>query len=437
MKTTKLKILTISAFHPPYHSGGYEIRVKNIMDMLAHSGHEIQIITSKENNSSNTLEEETLYNVFRKLYCNNRKTSLIDRLTKNRYSRLAGLALVFVREMHHQIQDLRSIEALVGQFHPDLIYLGQIMPLSRSIVPFIAEYKIPVILDDGGGSLGILQSDHGFWIEYLERCNNKHSIFINMANQTLIHLINMISKKRIKHRWIWPENMKTMFKREVDQIAAFKEGAPIQNSIVLHSGVDSHFFSFVERQAFATPITILFPSRMEPRKGQIDAIQLVSYLLNQKMKVELLLVGEMRESYRSELEKESDLLGVTAHIKILPIVKQKQLIKYYQQSDICFFPSHQELGLSRVPLEAMSCGCIVISYGNEGSGEIIQDRFNGFLVKPGDYTEISRIIQEMTQKPDLVRSVQRRAREDIENKYSFDSYIEEIEIILLKMIGSI
>jgi hypothetical protein len=41
-----MKILVISARFPNYHFGGYEIRVKNIIDDLHKRGHQIIVITS-------------------------------------------------------------------------------------------------------------------------------------------------------------------------------------------------------------------------------------------------------------------------------------------------------------------------------------------------------------------------------------------------------
>ena len=67
-------------------------------------------------------------------------------------------------------------------------------------------------------------------------------------------------------------------------------------------------------------------------------------------------------------------------VTIQPMLTQDELVRHYQEADICFFSSYQEIGFSSTPLEAMACGCIVISYGNEGSDEIIDNGENGFLV---------------------------------------------------------
>jgi hypothetical protein len=41
-----MKILVITSGFPPYHFGGYEIRVKDILDKLAQRGHKIRVLTS-------------------------------------------------------------------------------------------------------------------------------------------------------------------------------------------------------------------------------------------------------------------------------------------------------------------------------------------------------------------------------------------------------
>ncbi len=42
-----MRILTISAFYPPYTYGGYEIRIGDIMDGLSARGHKIHVLTTK------------------------------------------------------------------------------------------------------------------------------------------------------------------------------------------------------------------------------------------------------------------------------------------------------------------------------------------------------------------------------------------------------
>jgi len=83
-----------------------------------------------------------------------------------------------------------------------------------------------------------------------------------------------------------------------------------------------------------------------------------------------------------------------------------------------------------VPLEAMSCGCIVISYGNEGSAEIIKIGITGYLVAPGEISKVGEIIGLLAASSIMVREVCAKAREEVVEKYSLPIYIQKIEKIL-------
>jgi glycosyltransferase involved in cell wall biosynthesis len=146
----------------------------------------------------------------------------------------------------------------------------------------------------------------------------------------------------------------------------------------------------------------------------------------------LIIVGQKwSNSYYLEVEQEIKELFLEETVTVMPMVGQKQLVAFYQQSDICFFPSYYRTGFSRIPLEAMACGCIVFSYGNEGSDEIIQNKQNGFLVSPGDYREISLRILELIRSPRIVEKLTSNARKEVDDKFSIQEYVDSVEEILI------
>ena len=82
----------------------------------------------------------------------------------------------------------------------------------------------------------------------------------------------------------------------------------------------------------------------------------------------------------------------------------------------------------------MACGCIVISYGNEGSGEFIRNKQTGFLVSPGDYLSVVDIINELIFNPGIVKQITSEARNEIEEKYSLNRYVDRIEEIIQNLV---
>jgi glycosyltransferase involved in cell wall biosynthesis len=124
-------------------------------------------------------------------------------------------------------------------------------------------------------------------------------------------------------------------------------------------------------------------------------------------------------------------LNLEEKVEIMPMVAQDRLVELYQRSDICLFSSSLPRGLSRTLLEAMACGCLVFSYGFEGSTEVIQDRKTGFLFTPGDFPAMADTIEELRRNPLRVRELTWNARREIEEKWSFVQYVDKIEQILV------
>jgi hypothetical protein len=71
-----MRILTISAFYPPYTYGGYEIRIGDIMDGLSARGHKIHVLTTKPDPAMKAASKSLPYPVVRRLNCPSRKNAL-------------------------------------------------------------------------------------------------------------------------------------------------------------------------------------------------------------------------------------------------------------------------------------------------------------------------------------------------------------------------
>jgi len=399
------------------------------MDALAERGHTIIVLTSKKDTVSPSQHPESKYPIFRQLHVH-RAGSLIDRMTLQRWSYPLGILLVFMRELWFSWRDVIFLEEQIEQFQPDVIYLGQIMPFSKIIIPFLAGFDLPFILDDGGYTAADAFENKGIWFKYVEGYASKYS-FVNSIKPLVINLIGFVSGRRIKSKWAWPEKMQILFKREYNLKMAKEKGVSVEGAKVIHSGVNTDLFNFQSRHKLHSPILIILPGRIEPLKGQIDAARLLIRLLEKEIDAQLLLVGETRvESYYYEIEKEISTRRLENCITHTPMVTHEKLVELYHQADICFFPTYHKFGFSRTPLEAMACGCIVISYGNEGSGEVIRNQQNGFLVPSADYSTMVDIVKGLISSPELVCDITKEARREIEEKYSMKRYIDRIEEII-------
>lgn len=426
-----IKILTISAFFPPYTYGGYEIRIGDIMDGLSARGHKIHVLTTKPDPAMKAAPKSLPYPVVRRLNSPSRKMRFADRLTTHKLTRWLGIALVFLREIKHDIQDTALIDKEIRSFQPDLLYLGHIMPLTCALMPFLARQALPIVADEGGKGLIYSWEDHGLWQRFQAEFPQK-SGFKRWVKQAINRAVRQLSHGRVTQEWAFPANIQAFFNSNLNLRNALSSGVPLERTQVIHSGIDLEMFPFKREKEFGNPLTILVPGRIEENKGQLDAVQLGVLLKEQSIPFELTLVGERwNQAYAAKVDAEIQSSGLGNQVRILPMISREALVQLFYKADICFFPSYQRAGFSRIPLEAMACGCILLSYGNEGSDEIIRDGVNSFLITQGNIEQAKDRVKMLVKSSTFLLQIALSARNYVEKHHSMSAYVDQIENFLL------
>lgn len=110
------------------------------------------------------------------------------------------------------------------------------------------------------------------------------------------------------------------------------------------------------------------------------------------------------------------------------------LVSKYQESLVYINPST----LSPVPtsmLEAMSCGCAVVSTETCDIPNIIEHGVNGFMTN--DEGEMRSYIEKLLADPELAQKMGQAARETVKEKFSEERFINEWNTIFDKTYGVI
>jgi glycosyltransferase involved in cell wall biosynthesis len=100
----------------------------------------------------------------------------------------------------------------------------------------------------------------------------------------------------------------------------------------------------------------------------------------------------------------------------------EDLIQSYQAASVYINPST----LSPVPtsmLEAMACGCAVVSTATCEIPKIIENGKNGFI--SNDEGELRSYVKMLLEEPELARTMGRAARQTIKDQFSEERYIKE------------
>jgi glycosyltransferase involved in cell wall biosynthesis len=129
-----------------------------------------------------------------------------------------------------------------------------------------------------------------------------------------------------------------------------------------------------------------------------------------------------RKEYQESLKRLSREIGLYSEIKFIDYISQEDLPYLYSAAQCLVYPSLYE-GFGLPPLEAMACGCPVITSNTSSLPEVVGDA--GIMVDPYDVNEIAKAI-------DLVLSNENLRNEMIEKglkqakKFSWKRTAEEI-----------
>ena len=115
---------------------------------------------------------------------------------------------------------------------------------------------------------------------------------------------------------------------------------------------------------------------------------------------DLVLVGDVQK--RQEVRRRVNTLGVDDHVKWAGLVDDATLVHLYQEACVFVLPSRYE-GFGLPVLEAMACGCPVISSSASSLPEVVGEA--GMLVDPLDVKGMARALGSLLEDPEARASL--------------------------------
>lgn len=405
-----MKILAITDSYPPHHTGGYELRSRDVLEGLRLRGHKVKIITTRCPTKPCSLHKK--------------ENDIIRILVKR--SETPSIAVRIIRD----IIEINHIHQVVNHFLPDVIYLSHLGDLLKPVFFYFSKCHLPVVFDDGG--LGMFYINKLFNQGLYFRHHKHDQTVKNHLKSFLQRIIHIASRGLIPIGLTWPDDLRIYFNSQKSRDYALHNGAPVENARVIYSGVDTSVF-FMKPEIFLhAPLRIIIPGRIEPKKGIIDSVSLLSLLLQSNIQASLTIIGPVASrTYLNEINQKISQQNLERFVKFLPMVDHLRLSEFYRGSDICFFPSYQLTGLSRIPFEAMASGCLVITYGNEGSSEVILSGETGYIIPEGDIQSVASILGNIISTPVLYQKIVLNANKLLTQKYSLAAYLDQVENIII------
>lgn len=199
--------------------------------------------------------------------------------------------------------------------------------------------------------------------------------------------------------------------------------------ITLYNGISSRIIQKNKNQV----LTFSLVGRLKPEtKGQyvvIEAVKRLRTITSAKFIVYFwgsTVAGQ--EHIQQILEERIQNENLSEYIKIRGFTKNIDDI--YSVTDIALVPSIIPDSLPTTAIEALSYGIPVIGSNIGGIPEIIDDNENGFLMWPGDYEDLARLMNKFITNLELITTFGKKGKIKFETTFSEKSFTQKINDIV-------
>ncbi|MFA5145400.1 MAG: glycosyltransferase family 4 protein [Candidatus Omnitrophota bacterium] len=206
--------------------------------------------------------------------------------------------------------------------------------------------------------------------------------------------------------------------------------------VVIHSGVDTSEphtrdpktrAGIKERFGLGKGPVVGIVARLSDVKGHTYLIEAMEGVLKDIPEAALLIAGEgkMKEGLVSLVKS----LGIEKSVVFLPEIEDTRDV--LSAMDLFVMPSLKE-GLGLALMEAMAFGLAVIGTDTGGIKSLIQDGYNGLLVRPKDSCQLQKAISGLLKDEQKRGYLGGNARDFICRNFSLEKMAQETEEVYLQ-----
>jgi glycogen synthase len=410
-----MRILVLSNFYPPYAIGGMEYRCCETVNLMQKRGHEFLVLTSTYGVDPRGVVDGNVY----------RMLALESDLMHYQPIHF------FLKSWREDRHNLGIFENLLHKYMPDVVFVWGMWNLSRQLPNYAEQvWNGPLV--------------YSFANDWPAQPNT-HELYWSMpAQHHFMRPFKWISNKlALSYLKFWQSTNTMQFNHVICASHSLwqqllQSGVPLRNTQVIYPGIDIHLFSKngTHREKLSNPgLSLLYAGSIVEHKGVHTAIEAMKYLEESEpfLDFRLTIVGSGHISYESRLKNfvvENKLEHSVNFINQIPRSDIPDLMHEY---DTLIFPSIWEEPFSRMVLEAMASGLVVIGTDTGGTKEILEDGETGLIFPPEDARSLAECIQRLIDNPDLIPKLVKNGRELVAQRFDIHRMVDEIEIYLEKV----
>jgi glycosyltransferase involved in cell wall biosynthesis len=199
---------------------------------------------------------------------------------------------------------------------------------------------------------------------------------------------------------------------EYNRKALIKLGVPADKIEVIHCGVN---VDDVKPLPVEKNFDLVCVARLEKVKGLHCLIEAVDLLAKRWPTLRVAVIGEGSE--RSALEVSLAEKGLNDLVRLMGALSQEKVFACLNQAKIAVLPSLSE-GIPVSLMEAMAAELPVVSTCITGIPELVHDGVTGFLVNPGDASQLANRLERLLVNEQIRHEFGRKGRAKITAEFN-------------------
>lgn len=144
------------------------------------------------------------------------------------------------------------------------------------------------------------------------------------------------------------------------------------------------------------------------------------------VKLNILGEGNLRAYYQGLVKD----LGLEPAVSFFGQIKDKELVKFYNDCDVFVLPSiNQGEAFGLVLLEALACSRPIIASNLPGVRSVFKNGREGLLVRPNDINDLVGRLKFILINDKLAKKMGRAGRKLVENKYAWEKIGRDLDLL--------
>lgn len=388
-----MKILMLTWEYPPRIVGGIARVVHDLSKRLIKDGHEVTVVTYRDNADVPEYENDKGVNVYRVDNYMIHPNNFIDWIMQLNFNMLSKATEIINKE---------------GGF--DVIHAHDWL-VTYAAKSLKNAYDIPIVATIHATEAGRNSGIHDETQRYI---NDTEWLLTYEATEVIVNSNYM--KNEIQR----------LFGLPFDKINVIPNGINLSN----FTGIERDY-DFRRQYAMDNEKIILYVGRLVYEKGVQHLIAAMPKILSNYNDAKLIIAG--RGGMMDELRAEASNLGLNDKIYFTGYLNSKQVQKMYKCADVAVFPStYEPFGI--VALEAMLAGVPTVVSDVGGLDEVVTHGVDGMKSYAGNANSIADSVTALLYDHQLATNVSKKAKQKVKDQFNWEKIAQDTHFTYEKAI---